>query len=231
MKGIIGKKVGMTSYFAEDGRQHVCTVVEAGPCVVVQKKDGAKDGYDALQFGFGEAKDKHTTQPMAGNFKKAGVKAQRKLTEFRDYPEDLQVGDVVKADIFQAGELLTITGTSKGKGFQGVVRRHGFSGVGMRTHGQHNRGRAPGSIGAASYPAKVFKGMRMAGQMGNVSIQTKGLTLLKVISDQNLLLIKGSVPGAKGSYVIIESKAPVAQPVVANDNAEGQEAEAQNAEA
>ncbi len=215
----------MTSYFAEDGRQHVCTVVEAGPCVVVQKKEESGDGYNALQLGFGDAKDKHTTSPMAGHFKKAGVSPKKKLAEFRDFPADLQVGDLVQADIFAAGEELVVTGVSKGKGFQGVVRRHGFSGVGMRTHGQHNRGRAPGSIGASSFPSKVFKGMRMAGQMGNVSIQTKGLTLLKVMPDQHLLLIKGSVPGAKGSYVIIESKAAIAEPVVAEVAAEAGGAE------
>ena len=228
MKGIIGKKVGMTSYFAEDGRQHVCTVVEAGPCIVVQKKQESTDGYEALQLGFSEAKEKHTTAPMLGHFKKSGLKPMRKLAEFRDYPEDLEVGAEVRADVFAAGESLIVTGTSKGKGFQGVVRRHGFSGVGMRTHGQHNRGRAPGSVGASSFPAKVFKGMRMAGHMGDESVQVKGLTLLKFISDQNLMLIKGAVPGAKGSFVIIESKAPIAQPVVAS---QAEEAEAQNAEA
>jgi large subunit ribosomal protein L3 len=226
MKGIIGKKVGMTSYFAEDGRQINCTVVEAGPCVVVQKKDEAKDGYNALQLGFDEAKDKHTTSPMAGHFRKAGVSARRKLTEFRDFPADLQVGDVVTASIFGEGEKIIVTGTSKGKGFQGVVRRHGFSGVGMRTHGQHNRGRAPGSVGASSFPSKVFKGMRMAGQMGDVSVQTKGLTVVKILADQNLLLIRGAVPGAKGSYVIVESTAPVAQPKAEAGNAEAQSAEA-----
>ncbi len=226
MKGIIGKKVGMTSYFAEDGRQHNCTVVEVGPCVVVQKKDEATDGYIALQLGYGEAKDKHTTRPMAGHYKKAGVTARRKLVEFRNFPADLQVGDEVRVEIFAEGESVIVTGTSKGKGFQGVVKRHGFSGVGMRTHGQHNRGRAPGSIGASSFPAKVFKGMRMGGQMGDVNIQIKGLTVMKVLADKNLLLIKGSVPGAKGSFVVVESKAPVAQPVVVAENAEAQSAEA-----
>jgi large subunit ribosomal protein L3 len=215
MKGIIGKKVGMISYFAEDGRQHICTVVEAGPCVVVQKKDQASDGYEALQVGFNQAKEKHTTRAMSGHFKKAGVAPQRKLAEFRDYPADLAVGAEIKADIFAEGEKVIVTGTSKGKGFQGVVRRHNFSGVGMRTHGQHNRHRAPGSVGASSFPAKVFKGMRMAGHMGVDQVQVKGLTIMKIIQEENLMLIKGAVPGAKGAYLIIESKAPIAEPVVA----------------
>lgn len=208
----------MTSYFAEDGRQHVCTVVQAGPCVVVQKKDMAIDGYVALQVGFNQAKEKHTTQAMSGHFKKAGVAPQRKLTEFRNFPGDLPVGAEIKADIFAEGESVIVTGTSKGKGFQGVVRRHNFSGVGMRTHGQHNRHRAPGSVGASSFPAKVFKGMRMAGHMGVDQVQVKGLTILKIIQEDNLMLIKGAVPGAKGSYLIIESKSPIAEPVVASEN-------------
>jgi len=217
MKGIIAKKVGMTSYCAEDGRQHVCTVVQAGPCVVVQKKDATIDGYEALQVGFNQAKEKHTTRAMSGHFKKAGVAPQRKLTEFRNFPGDLQVGAEIKADIFAEGESIIVTGTSKGKGFQGVVRRHNFSGVGMRTHGQHNRHRAPGSIGASSFPSKVFKGMRMGGHMGVDQVQVKGLTILKIIQEDNLMLIKGALPGAKGSYLVIESKSPIAAPVVASE--------------
>jgi large subunit ribosomal protein L3 len=219
MKGIIGKKVGMTSFFDADGRQHPCTVVEAGPCTVTQKKTEATDGYEAVQLGFGEARDKHVTAPMAGHFKKAGTDAKKKLIEFRNFPMDLNPGDEVNASIFAEGEMVAVTGRSKGKGFQGVVKRHGFAGVGMRTHGQHNRGRAPGSIGASSYPSKVFKGMRMGGRTGFDRIQTKGLQVMKVLLEENLILIRGTVPGPKGGTLIIESKAPVAQPAAA-ENAE-----------
>lgn len=219
MKGIIGKKVGMTSIFDADGRQHACTVVEAGPCLVIQKKTEEQDGYSAIQLGFGELREKHLTSAMAGHFKKHGVEARKKLIEFRDYPEDLNAGDEVTVGVFAEGEIVNVTGRSKGKGFQGVVKRHGFGGVGMRTHGQHNRGRAPGSIGAASYPAKVFKGMRMAGRDGFDRVQTRGLRVLRVLPEENLLLIKGAIPGAKGGYLIIESNAPVAVPANA-ENAE-----------
>lgn len=221
MKGIIGKKVGMTSIFDAEGKQHACTVVEAGPCLVTQKKTVDTDGYDALQLGYGEVKDKHLSAPMKGHFGKQGVDARRKLVEFRDFPADLATGDEVTVSAFAEGEMVQVTGRTKGKGFQGVVKRHGFGGVGMRTHGQHNRGRAPGSIGAASYPAKVFKGMRMAGRDGFDRVQTRGLRVLKVLPEQNILLIKGTIPGAKGGYLIIESNAPMATPAaVEAENAE-----------
>jgi large subunit ribosomal protein L3 len=204
MKGLIGRKVGMTSIFSEDGKQHNCTVIEAGPCAVVQKKTVETDGYDALQLGFGEVNDKHLTQPVAGHFKNAGVQPRKKLVEFRNFDDNLNVGDDVTVDIFTEGEKVAVIGRSKGKGFQGVVKRHGFSGVGMRTHGQHNRGRAPGSIGAASYPARVFKGMRMAGRMGHDRVKTRNLRVVKIMPEKNLILVCGAVPGPKGGYLIVE---------------------------
>jgi large subunit ribosomal protein L3 len=216
MKAIIGKKVGMTSLFGVNGKQEICTVIEAGPCTVVQKKTEETDGYDAVQLGYGDMREKHVTKPMAGHFKKAGVSAKKKLIEFRDFEPETAEGENVTVNIFAEGDSVTVTGRSKGKGFQGVVKRHGFKGVGMATHGQHNRQRHPGSIGQASYPAKVFKGMKMGGQTGNKRIHTKGLTVVKLIEEDNLILIRGSVPGAKGSYVIIESSAPVAVPTPAN---------------
>lgn len=204
MPGIIGRKVGMTSIYSVEGKATPCTVIEAGPCVVTQVKTQDIDGYDAVQLGFGERKEKNTPNALKGHFKKAKTTPKSNLAEFSEFEQDLKLGDVVNADLFNEGEFVDITGTSKGKGFQGVVKRHGFGGVGQATHGQHNRMRAPGSIGAASYPAKVFKGMRMAGQTGNKQVMIENLQVLKVLTDKNLLVVKGSIPGAKGSTVIIE---------------------------
>ena len=184
----------MTSVFSADGKNVPCTVIEVGPCVVTQIKTAEKDGYEAVQLGFTEKKDKHTTAPMAGHFKKAGVAPQRHLAEFKGFDGEYKLGDTITVDLFNENDFVDIQGTSKGKGFQGVVKRHGFGGVGQSTHGQHNRLRAPGSVGACSYPAKVFKGMRMAGQMGNEKVTIQNLQVLKVIADHNLLLIKGSIP-------------------------------------
>ncbi len=194
----------MTSVFSADGKNVPCTVIEVGPCVVTQIKTADKDGYEAVQLGFVEKKDKHTTAPMAGHFKKAGVAPQRHLAEFKGFDGEYKLGDTITVDLFNENDFVDIQGTSKGKGFQGVVKRHGFGGVGQSTHGQHNRLRAPGSVGACSYPAKVFKGMRMAGQMGNEKVTIQNLQVLKVIAEHNLLLIKGSIPGSKGSIVLIE---------------------------
>ena len=204
MPGLLGKKIGMTSVFSADGKNVPCTVIEVGPCVVTQVKTEATDGYNALQLGFEDKKEKHTNKPELGHFKKAGVAPKRHLAEFKGFDGEYKLGDVLNVEFFDGTEFVDIIGTSKGKGFQGVVKRHGFGGVGQSTHGQHNRQRKPGSIGACSYPAKVFKGMRMAGQMGNERVTVQNLQVLKVIAEHNLLLIKGSVPGAKGSIVIIE---------------------------
>ncbi|NVK65071.1 MAG: 50S ribosomal protein L3 [Flavobacteriales bacterium] len=203
MPGIIGKKVGMTSIYSAEGKAMPCTVIEAGPCVVTQIKTQDRDGYDAIQLGFGERKEKNTPNALKGHFKKSNTEPKAKLAEFDGF-EGLNLGDTVQVDIFEEGEFVTVAGTSKGKGFQGVVKRHNFGGVGQSTHGQHNRLRAPGSIGAASYPARVFKGMRMAGQMGNANVKVENLQVLKVLADKNLLVVKGSVPGHKGSTVLIE---------------------------
>ena len=194
----------MTSVFSADGKNLPCTVIEVGPCVVTQVKTVATDGYDALQLGFEEQKEKHCTQPELGHFKKAGVTPKRHLAEFKDFDGEYKLGDVINVEIFSENDFVDIVGTSKGKGFQGVVKRHGFGGVGQTTHGQDDRLRKPGSIGACSYPAKVFKGMRMGGQMGNERVTAQNLQVLKVIPEHNLLLIKGSVPGCKGSIVIVE---------------------------
>ncbi|MFT5969649.1 MAG: large subunit ribosomal protein L3 [Flavobacteriales bacterium] len=204
MAGIIGKKIGMTSIYNEEGKNIPCTVIEAGPCVVTQVKNNETDGYTALQLGFAEKPEKNTTNALAGHFKKAGTTAKRELVEFRDFDGEFNLGDTILVDIFEEGEFVDVVGTSKGKGFQGVVKRHGFGGVGQATHGQHNRLRAPGSIGAASYPARVFKGMRMAGQMGNKQVKVQNLRVLKVEADKNLLVVKGAIPGANNSYIIIE---------------------------
>ncbi len=205
MPGLLGKKIGMTSVFSADGKNVPCTVIEVGPCVVTQIKTTATDGYDALQLGFVEKKEKHTTAPMAGHFKKAGVAPQRHLAEFKGFEGEYKLGDTIAVDsLFTESDFVDIQGTSKGKGYQGVVKRHGFGGVGQSTHGQHNRLRAPGSVGACSYPAKVFKGMRMAGQMGNEKVTVQNLQVLRVMPEHNLLLIKGSIPGSKGSIVIVE---------------------------
>ena len=203
MAGIIGKKIGMTSVYSAEGKNLPCTLIEASPCVITQIKTEEKDGYNAVQLGYGERKDKHTTNALKGHFKKAGVSPKRKLIEFSGF-EDKNLGDSVTIEIFEEGEFVDVVGTSKGKGFQGVVKRHGFHGVGDATHGQHNRMRAPGSIGAASYPARVFKGMRMGGRTGNDRVKQGNLQVLKVLTDKNILVVKGSVPGAKGSYVIVE---------------------------
>jgi len=203
MPGIIGRKIGMTSIYSAEGKAMPCTVIEAGPCVVTQLKTQDRDGYEAVQLGFGDRKDKNTPNALKGHFKKAKTSPKSSLVEFQGF-EGLNLGDSVNVDIFEEGEYVTVAGTSKGKGFQGVVKRHGFGGVGQATHGQHNRMRAPGSIGAASYPARVFKGMRMAGQMGNKRVKMENLQVLKVMADKNLIVIKGSVPGPKGSTVTIE---------------------------
>ncbi|MBM3453774.1 MAG: 50S ribosomal protein L3 [Bacteroidetes bacterium] len=202
MPGIIGRKVGMTSIYSAEGKALPCTVIEAGPCVVTQIKTQERDGYASVQLGFGERKEKNTPNALKGHFKKANTAPKSKLFEFKGF-DALNLGDVVDATIFEEGEFVDVIGTSKGKGFQGVVRRHGFGGVGQSTHGQHNRLRAPGSIGACSYPARVFKGMRMAGQMGNKRRLVPNLQILKVMADKNIVIVKGSVPGANGSTVTI----------------------------
>jgi large subunit ribosomal protein L3 len=202
MPGIIGKKIGMTSIYSAEGKATPCTVIEAGPCVVTQVKTKDRDGYEAIQLGFGDRKEKNTPNALKGHFKKANTAPKAKLAEFKGM-DGLNLGDVIDIAIFEEGEFVSVTGTSKGKGFQGVVKRHNFAGVGQATHGQHNRLRAPGSIGACSYPARVFKGMRMAGQMGNKRVNMENLEILKVLSDKNLIIVKGSVPGAKGSTVTI----------------------------
>ena len=204
MPGLLGKKIGMTSVFSADGKNVPCTVIEAGPCVVTQVKSVEKDGYEAVQLGFAEIKEKNVSAPLMGHFKKAGVSPKRHLAEFKNFDQELNLGDTVTVDLFADAQYVDVIGTSKGKGFQGVVKRHGFGGVGQATHGQDDRLRKPGSIGACSYPAKVFKGLRMGGQMGNERVTTQNLRVLKVIPEKNLLLIKGSVAGCKGSIVLIE---------------------------
>ena len=203
MPGLIGKKIGMTSVFSADGKNIPCTVIEVGPCVVTQVKTVEKDGYKAYQLGFEEAKEKRTSQPMMGIFKKAGTTPKKHLAEFK-FDEEYNLGYTITVQIFNDCKFVDVIGTSKGKGFQGVVKRHGFGGVGQSTHGQDDRARKPGSIGACSYPAKVFKGMRMGGQMGGDRVTTQNLQVLKVIPEQNLLIVKGSFAGCKGSTVLIE---------------------------
>jgi len=203
MNGIIGKKVGMTSMYNENGKLVSCTIVEAGPCVVTQVKTMDNDGYDAVQLGFGDKKEKNTTKPLKGHFEKSGGVPKSKLVEFRGTFQ-VGVGDVVDAEILSAGDVVSVIGTSKGKGFQGVVKRHGFSGVGGQTHGQHNRGRAPGSIGACSTPSRVFKGMKMGGRMGNDRVKERNVRILKVLPGENIVVVQGSVPGCIGAYIIIE---------------------------
>ena len=202
MPGIIGKKIGMTSIYSAEGKALPCTMIEAGPCVVTQVKTQDRDGYDAVQLGFGSKKEKNTPNALKGHFKKAKTEPKADLVEFKNF-SDLNLGDVVNVDIFEEGEYVDVVGTSKGKGFQGVVKRHNFGGVGQATHGQHNRLRAPGSIGAASYPAKVFKGMKMVGQMGNARVKASNLQVLKVLAEKNIIVVKGSVPGANGSTLTI----------------------------
>lgn len=194
----------MTSLYNEDGKNVPCTVIEAGPCVVTQIRTEEVDGYKAIQLGYGEAKEKNTPNALKGHFKKAGTTPKSKLVEFKEFETEFNLGDEVLVDLFEEGEFVDVSGTSKGKGFQGVVKRHGFAGVGQATHGQHNRLRAPGSVGAASYPARVFKGMRMAGQMGNEKVKILNLQVLKVDKENNVLIVKGAVPGSNGSYVIVE---------------------------
>lgn len=203
MPGLIGKKVGMTSVFSAEGKNIPCTVIEVGPCVVTQVKSKEVDGYEALQLGFEDKKEKHTSNPMKGHFEKAGVTPKRHLAEFNDYEGGYNLGDVITVELFDEGDFVDVVGTSKGRGFQGVMKRHGFGGVGESTHGQKNRLRAPGSVGASATPSKVVKGKRMAGQHGNARVTIQNLQVLKVIPEQNVLVIKGSVPGAKGAIVLI----------------------------
>jgi large subunit ribosomal protein L3 len=203
MSGLIGRKIGMTSIFDENGKNIPCTVIEAGPCVVTQVRTTAVDGYEALQLGFDDKNEKHSTKAAVGHFKKAGTVAKKKVVELQ-FENEYKLGDVLTVDVFTEGEFVDVQGTSKGKGFQGVVKRHGFGGVGQATHGQHNRLRAPGSVGASSYPSRVFKGMRMAGRMGGDNVKVQNLRVLKVMADKNLILVKGAVPGHNNSYVIIQ---------------------------
>lgn len=204
MSGLIGKKIGMTSIFDENGKNIPCTVIEAGPCVVTQVRTNAVDGYEALQLGFDDKAERHATKAAVGHFKKAGTVAKKKVVEFQDFVNEHKLGDVITVDLFAEGEFVDVQGVSKGKGFQGVVKRHGFGGVGQATHGQHNRLRAPGSVGASSYPSRVFKGMRMAGRTGGDNVTVQNLRVLKVVAEKNLLVIKGAIPGHKNSYVIIQ---------------------------
>ena len=203
MPGLIGKKIGMTSVFSEEGKNIPCTILEVGPCTVTQIKTEELDGYNAVQIGFGEQKDKRVNNALKGHFNKAKSPMHKKLVEFNSF-ENVTLGDTLTSELFEEGDFVEVVGTSKGKGFQGVVKRHGFAGVNDATHGQHNRQRHPGSIGAASYPARVFKGMRMAGQTGNARVKVENLQVIKVISDRNLILVNGSVPGANNSYITIE---------------------------
>ncbi|MGM9750415.1 MAG: 50S ribosomal protein L3 [Candidatus Cryptobacteroides sp.] len=207
MPGLIGKKIGMTSVFGADGKNIPCTVIEAGPCVVTQIRTVEKDGYAAVQLAYDEMSEKHASAPLKGHFEKAGTTPKRKLVEFpADFASELKLGDTVNlTDVISEGAYVNVVGTSKGKGFQGVVHRHHFQGVGGQTHGQHNRLRHPGSMGASSWPSRVFPGMRMAGHMGNERVKVANLAVIKVIPENNLVVVKGSVPGAKGSYLILEA--------------------------
>ncbi len=205
MNGILGRKIGMTSFYDNEGRNVACTVIEAGPCVVTQVKTSDTDGYRAVQLGFGEKREKNTSKPLMGHFAGANTTPKKFIAEFRNFGVEKSLGDeLVMDEVLTEGDIVNVIGTSKGKGFQGVVKRHGFKGVGDATHGQHNRQRAPGSIGAASYPAKVIKGMKMGGQTGNSRAKMKNLRVLKIHTDENILVIQGAIPGHKGSFVIIE---------------------------
>jgi large subunit ribosomal protein L3 len=204
MSGLIGRKIGMTSLFDENGKNIPCTVIEAGPCVVTQVRTEEVDGYSALQLGFDDKKAKSSNKSLDGHFKKAGTTAKKKVVEFQGFEEAYKLGDSISVSHFEEGEFVDVSGVSKGKGFQGVVKRHGFAGVGQATHGQHNRLRAPGSIGAASYPARVFKGMRMAGRMGGDKVKVQNLRVLKVVAEKNLLVVKGAIPGHKNAFVTIQ---------------------------
>jgi large subunit ribosomal protein L3 len=203
MSGLIGRKIGMTSIFDENGKNIPCTVIEAGPCVVTQVRTEEVDGYSALQLGFDDKAEKRTSKAEAGHYKKAGTAPKKQVVEFRDFGGEYKLGDTVGVDLFIEGEFVDVQGVSKGKGFQGVVKRHGFGGVGQATHGQHNRLRAPGSIGAASYPARVFKGMKMAGRMGGEQVTVQNLRVYKVVPEKNLIVVKGAIPGHKNAYVTI----------------------------
>ena len=203
MSGLIGKKIGMTSIFDENGKNMPCTVIQAGPCVVTQVRTKEVDGYEALQLGFDDKAEKQSTKALNGHFKKAGTTAKRRVVEFQGFEQDLKLGDQILVDHFEEGEFVDVSGTSKGKGFQGVVKRHGFAGS-ERTHGQQSMNRAPGSVGAASYPARIFKGMRMGGRMGGDTVKVQNLRVLKVVKDKNLIVVKGAVPGHKNAYVIIQ---------------------------
>jgi len=203
MSGLIGKKIGMTSIYDENGKNIPCTVIEAGPCVVTQVRTKELDGYEAVQLGFDDKAEKQSNRALNGHFKKAGTSAKRRVVEFVGFDEEYKLGDEIFVDHFEEGEFVDVSGTSKGKGFQGVVKRHGFAGS-ERTHGQQSMNRAPGSVGAASYPARVFKGMKMGGRQGGSRVTVQNLRVLKVVKDKNLLVVKGAVPGHKNSYVIIQ---------------------------
>ena len=203
MAGLIGKKIGMTSMFSDEGKNIPCTIIQAGPCTVTQIKTNSTDGYEAVQISFDEQKESRLSKALLGHYKKANATPSKKLVEV-SFETEAKLGDSLNVDLFAEGDFVTVSGNSKGKGFQGVVKRHGFAGVGDATHGQHNRMRAPGSIGAASYPARVFKGMRMAGQMGNAKVKVENLQVMKVMNDKNIMIVKGAVPGPKNSYLIIE---------------------------
>lgn len=204
MAGLLGKKIGMTSVFSADGKNIPCTVLQVGPCVVTQVKTVEKDGYSALQLAFDERKEKNTPKPLMGHYKKANTTPKRFVHEMKEFKTEYKLGDVITGEIFNEDNFVDVTGISKGKGFQGVVKRHGFSGVGGQTHGQHNRLRAPGSLGASSFPSRVLKGMRMAGRTGNKTVKMLNMEIVKNLPEQNIIIVKGSVPGPKGSYIIVE---------------------------
>ena len=204
MSGLVGKKIGMTSLFDDKGKNVPCTIIEAGPCIVTQIKNKTKDGYESLQLSFEEKKKKLTNKSLTGHFEKAKTTPRKKSMEFKGFGQDFNLGDIINVELFKEGEFVDISSISKGKGFQGVVKRHGFSGVGQATHGQHNRLRAPGSIGAASYPARVFKGMKMAGRMGGKKVKVLNLKIFKILPDKNIIIVKGAVPGHNNSYLKIE---------------------------
>jgi large subunit ribosomal protein L3 len=204
MAGLIGKKIGMTSVFSADGKNIPCTVLQVGPCVVTQVKTVEKDGYNAIQIAFDERKEKNTPKPLLGHFKKTNTTPKRIVREFKNFTFPINEGDVLTAELYREDTFVDVTGISKGKGFQGVIKRHGFGGVGGTTHGQHNRLRAPGSLGASSFPSRVLKGMRMAGQTGSRKVKQINLEIVKLMAEQNILVVKGSVPGSNGSYIIVE---------------------------